>query len=99
MSKWSTQVTYKCGCDECYGIRCDKQSRFILVHNCSIDATTIYHKKHIEDVDSKYVLYEIGEYISDPEIKALHKLLGEQPYNDKYVREGEEIDPQFFINN
>lgn len=96
MSKWYTQVTYKCECEEGYGSQCGKQSRFVLKHNCSIDATTIYHKRHIEDADSKYALYEMGEYISDPEIGALHKLLGEQPYNDKYVREGEEIDKDFF---
>lgn len=41
----------------------------------------------------------MGEYISDPEIGVLSKLLREKPYNDKYVREGEEIDPQFFASN
>ena len=99
MSKWYTQVTYECECDEGYGSQCGKQSRFILKHNCSTDNTTIYHKKHIKDVGNKYTLYKIGEYISDNEIEALHKLLGERPYNDKFEREGEGIDKDFFAQN
>lgn len=97
MSKWYTQVTYKCNCDEGYGLLCKKNSRFVLMHNCSIDRTTIYHKTHIEE-EGKYVKYNLPNYISDDEINALHKLLGEQPYNEKFKREGEEIDNNFFID-
>lgn len=96
MSKWHTQITYKCECEEGYGSVCGKQSRFVLKHNCSVDATTIYHKRHIEDAGAKYEFYQLGEYISDQEIGALERLLKEKPYNDKFVREGEEIDTDFF---
>lgn len=99
MSKWYTQITYNCECDEGYGSQCNKHSRFVLRHNCSVDATTIYHKRHIEDKESKYELYQLGEYVSDPEIGALERLLKEQPYNDMYIREGEEIDKDFFELN
>lgn len=96
MSKWEVQVTYNCECDEGYGSQCDKQSRFILQHNCSIDVTTIYHKRHLEESGAKYVYYELPQCVTDPEIAALRKLLSEQPYNDKFVREGEEIDKNFW---
>lgn len=96
MSNWYTQITYKCECEEGYGSVCGKTSRFVLKHNCSIDTTTIYHKTHVEDTESRYDIYQPGEYISDPEISALQRLLEAKPYNDKFIREGEEIDPKFF---
>lgn len=94
MSKWYTQVTYECECEDGYGYQCGEKSRFVLKHNCSIDTTTIYHRYHIRTTN-EYVIWNPGEYIRDPEIAALSKLLNQQPYNDKFVREGEEIDEVF----
>lgn len=91
MSKSYTQIKYKCRCKEPSGMECDKTSIFILQHDCSLDATTIYHKCHIEDVDSKYILYKLPRYISDQEIGALGRLIQEKPLNT------EEIDKSFFV--
>ena len=77
MSKNRTQITYKCEClIDPWGGTCEKTSRFMLVSNCSIDTNTIYHQYH----DGEWKLYEPGEYISDPEINALSKVLSVDPH-------------------
>jgi hypothetical protein len=90
MSKWKTQVTYNCECEEPYGSVCNKQSRFILEYNCSTDSTRIFHKRHIQDPFSRYERYNLPEYLSDNESEALRDLL------NLSTGEGEEIDTHGF---
>lgn len=78
MSKWRTTIKYKCECEHPYD--CGKYNRFVLVHNVSIDMTTIFHKDHIEDAESIYELWQPSRYIGDNVIGALMKLLYLQPY-------------------
>lgn len=94
MSKWYTQVTYECKCEEGYGSQCGKKSRFVLKHNVSVDRTTIYHKRHIGDEGSVYRVYVMPEYMSDEEIGGLQRLLMAEPY----VTGGEEIDKDFLAD-
>ena len=92
MSNWQTQITYSCECMEGYGSLCGKKSRFILDHYCSHDFTNIFHKRHIEEENSKYELWDKGEYIQDTDIKALRDLLTLRPHQE----ENEKIDLMFF---
>lgn len=89
MSKWYVQLTYDCGHEiDPWGGTCGGRSRFVLMHNASIDMTTIFHKSHIDDHGSRWVIYSPGIYINDIEIKALTDLLNMGPEDNK-----EKIDP------
>lgn len=46
----------------------------------------------MEDNYSKYNFYQPGQYIPEPEIHALQKLLNTDPYDENK----EKIDPKFF---